>query len=57
MKEIRRDLLCLCTSAIGISFVHLWPAIFTYYTSFCYYKDEDTKVNKIYATYFLFVIG
>lgn len=39
MKELTKDLICLCMSVFGITFVHLWPGIFAYYTSYCYYID------------------
>ena len=57
MQENIKDLLFLCIGVIGISFIDLWPVIFTYYTSFCYYKNHNTKVNIIYASYLFFMIG
>lgn len=57
MKESTKDLLCLCLSGAGITFVNLWPSFFTYYTSLSYYKNPNTRVNLIYATYFFFLVG
>ena len=49
MKENRKDLLYLCVSAFGITFLHLWAIIFTYYASYCYSLDKSTKLTLIYA--------
>ena len=57
MQENIKDLLFSCIGVIGISFIDLWPVIFAYYTSFCYHKDHNTKVNMIYASYLFFMIG
>ena len=57
MNEITRDLIFISISMFGVAFGHIWPVIFTYYTSYCYYLNKDTQVNKIYASFFAFLIG
>ena len=39
MKEFTKDILCLCISSIGITFTHIWPAIFSYYTTYCFWYN------------------
>ena len=45
MKEQKKDLLCLCINAFGNTFYHLWPILFSYYASYCYALNKDTKMT------------
>ena len=49
MKEFLKDLICLCINAFGISYTHLWPILFTYYSSYCYTYNKETKITLIYV--------
>ena len=57
MIESKKDLILLCISSTGITYIHIWPAIFAYFTSHCFYKNQDTEINTIYSTFFFFTIG
>ena len=57
MKEQTKDLIILCISTLGITFTHIWPAIFSYYSSYCFWNNPNIKVNDIYASFFFFLLG
>ena len=57
MKENIKDLFFLCVSACGITFMHIWASIFSYYATFCYHTDNSVSMSTIYSAFFFVTIG
>lgn len=51
------ELFLIYLSQIGISFMPLWPYIFTYYGSYCYIFHPDLRYVQVYLVVFFCPVG
>lgn len=55
--ELKKDIILLSISNIGIVVIHTWPLIYPYYLSVLYQKDNSITAQKVFAGLIFYYIG